>query len=114
MAPLRRSSSQSPISATSRANRRRASLSRNAAIAARCGPMSRAIFEPPTMLPAASRIGDIVIDTSTGEPSFLRRTVSNGGTTRPVVMLARIAISSCARSGGINIFTEAPTASCAV
>ena len=39
-------------------------------------PMSRAIFEAPTMRPERSRTGEMVSDTSTGRPSRATRTVS--------------------------------------
>ncbi len=114
MTPVRRSRSQSPMRATSRAKRNRASLSCSAATMRRWTPMSRAILEPPTMCPEPSRIGEIVTDRSRRRPSLASRTVSNGATSLPSKMSARISISSSRLSGGMSIWTDWPRASAAL
>ena len=60
--------------ATSRASR--CSLCRSAASARLASVMSRAILEHPTILPAGSRSGEIVSETSMRSPALVTRTVS--------------------------------------
>ena len=73
--------------------------------------MSRAIFDAPTIVPAASLIGDTLMDTSMGVPSLRTRTVSKCSTDFPDRMRAMTTCSSLRRSGGMMIVTGRPIAS---
>ena len=66
------------------------SLSRSASSACLRPVMSRAIFEAPTIAPLASRIGEMVTETSIFVPSFLTRTVSKCSMLSPRRMRARM------------------------
>jgi hypothetical protein len=76
--------------------------------------MSRAIFEAPTMVPLASRTGEIVTDTSINLPSLVARIVSKWSTRSPRRRRSRIIGSSSSRSGGNRVSMLLPTISSAL
>ncbi len=65
------------------------------------------------MRPAASRIGEMVTETSTGRLPLARRIVSKAATALPSTMSSRMRISSSRRSGGMSTRTDRPTTSSA-
>ena len=89
-----------PSTADSRTDRRRASLSFSACSSFLRSVISRAIADAPKMVPAASRIGEMLNATSTRRPSFVALTVSKFRTRSPARIRSRIAESSPTNGGG--------------
>ena len=75
--PMMASSDDSTIAASRRAAASASSLRRMRSASARLrSEMSRAIFDTPTIVPSAARIGETVRNTSMRTPSFRTRTLS--------------------------------------
>ena len=76
--------------------------------------MSRATFDAPMTRPDASRIGEIVNDTSTRRPSLDANTVSKWETFSPFHTRFRVSISSFRLSEGNSMSVDLPSAWAAV